>query len=92
MGCVSLFPFFINYARKRIFTDPYSPIERQNRRFCLYRGKHRSGKPIFLHILRSEKLEKGQMKVEPFYAQSFSFLIFSDSQESSRYECGYYIY
>ena len=30
----------VKYARIRVFSDPYFPVLRQNRRFCLYTGKY----------------------------------------------------
>ena len=28
----------VNYAKRRVFSDPYIPVQEQNFRFCPYRG------------------------------------------------------
>ena len=33
---------YIKYARIRVFTDPYSPVSGQNRRFCPYTSENGS--------------------------------------------------
>ena len=52
----------IKYSRVRVFTDPHSPVERHNRRFCPYAGEYElvlirentsQWKPVFSHILCS---------------------------------------
>ena len=38
----------IKYAKIRVFTDPFSPAEGQNLRFCPYRGEYGSAKTRIL--------------------------------------------
>ena len=53
---------YIKYARIQVFTDPYSPVEGQNRRFSPYTGEYGSVKTCihayFMQcVCRAEDLE-----------------------------------